>query len=146
MRVQGLVRRLLLGVAILALLFGGCDAGEWVGGSPEDARQIAEQFLTAVEAGDADLAWSLVYPPSRSARFNDDRATFDAILAGTDLSGVAWEVTTAGVHDGHYHVIVRLDPLSVEDELGVFLQRTGDHARLQVDIEPLWGAAGVVGR
>jgi hypothetical protein len=136
---------LLLGVAILGLLLGGCDAGEWVGGSPDDARRIAEQFMTAVEADDGDLAWSLVYPPNRSARFNDDRAAFDAVLAGIDLSGVAWEVMTAGVHDGHYDVIVRLDPPSVQGELGVFLQLNGDHAQLQVDIEPLGGAAGVVG-
>jgi hypothetical protein len=145
MSVVGSMRRCILALAVVAVLVGGCDAGEWVGGSPDDARRIAEQFLAAVEAGDADTAWSLVYPPSQRARFGNDRASFEKILAGIDLSGVAWDVTTAGVHDGHYHVGIRLDPLVVDDELGVFLQVTGDHAQMQIDIEPLRGAAGVVG-
>lgn len=143
--VRGLVKPVLLRVALMALLLAGCDVGESVGGSPDEAKRVAAEFLTAVEAGDADRAWSLVYAPNRSARFNDDRAMFDATLDGIDLSGVAWEVTSAREHDGHYHVTVNLDPLSIEGELGVFLQLTGDHAQMQVDIEPLWGTSGVVG-
>jgi hypothetical protein len=145
MSVNARVRRTLLVAAVMALLIGACDAGEWTGGSSDDARRIAGDFLAAVKAGDSDGAWSLFYPPSRSAVFGDDRARFDAALAAIDLSGVTWEATAAWEHDGHYHVTVRFDPFAVDDDLDIFLQLREDDALMQVDIEPLGGAAGVVG-
>jgi hypothetical protein len=132
-----------------AILLAACNGAEVAGGSPNDAMAIADDFLAALKAHDTDAAWSLVYPGNRGARFNDDRTAFDALVRRIDLSGVSWEVVSADVHDGHYHVSVRLDPLAVDEALGVFLHvARGDGpgaAAMQIDIEPLGGSRGVLG-
>jgi hypothetical protein len=139
------MRRLLLGTCVLAVLLAGCDAGEAVGGSPADAMRIADRFLAAVKAHDADAAWSLVYPPNRQARFGDNRGSFDMTVKAIDLSGVTWEATDAWVHDGHYHVDLALRPPAVDEHLTVFVDVVDSRASMQVDIEPLWGESGVLG-
>ena len=140
------MRRFLVGVLVLAVLLAGCDSGEAVGGGPTDAMRISDQFMAAVKAGDADAAWSLVYPPNRQDRFGGDQASFDRIVRGIDLSGVTWETSDAWVHDGHYHVGFDLHPPAVAEDLGTFIDVVDGRASMQVDIEPLWGASGVLGR
>lgn len=59
-------------------------------------------------------------------------------------------MTGAREHDGHYHVTLELEPLEVNEALGVFVEisslsgvpTSGD---IQVDIEPFGGARGVLG-
>lgn len=139
------MRLLPLGACVLAVLLAGCDAGEAVGGRPADAMRIADRFLSAVKARDADAAWSLVYPPNRQSRFGDGRASFDAVVRGIDLSGVTWEATDSWAHDGHYHVGLELHPLAVDRDLGVFVDVVDGRASMHVDIDPLWGDSGVLG-
>ena len=139
------MRRSLLVICALAVMLAGCDGGEAVGGSPDDAMRIADRFLAAVKAGDTDAAWSLVYPPNREARFGDDRASFDTIVNGIDLAGLTWEARSAWVHDGHYHVRLDLHPLAVGEDLAVFVDVVDGSAEVTVDIAPLWGASGVLG-
>jgi len=114
------------------------------GRQQDEAIGLAEEFLSAVKAHDTDRAWSLVYPPNRTARFEDDQGRFDAIVGQIDLSSVAWEVTDAQAHDGHYHVTLRLEPLEVDEALGTFIQivesdGVAAYALMMVDIEPFGG-------
>ena len=95
---------------------------------------------------DAETAWSLVYPPNRQERFSDDRTSFDTTVRGIDLSGVTWETTDAWVHDGHYHVGLEVSPPALDEDLSVFIQVADGRASMQVDIEPLGGESGVLGR
>ena len=140
------MKSLVLGTAILV---AACNGAEDVGGTPEDAMAIADAFLAALEAHDADAAWSLLYPPNREGLFGDDRAGFDALVARVDLSAASWDVVSAGDRDGRYHVTVRLDTRLVDDALDTFLDvvpgAAPDTADMQVDIEPLGGRAGVLG-
>ena len=144
------MRTILVLLTAMAMISVGCIGSETQGGSKDEAIGLAEEFLSAVKAHDTDRAWSLVYPPNRSARFEDDQDRFDAIVEQIDLSGVAWEVTGAGAHDGHWHVSLRLDPLEVDAALGTFIQMgTRDgvaaYASMQVDIEPFGGSRGILG-
>jgi hypothetical protein len=138
-------------LVVLALVAPGCeDLGEAVGGNPGEAMAVADAFLAAIEAGDVEAAWSLVHERVRASRFANDVDQFRRHVADIDLAQFDWEVTGAEVHDGHYHVTVRLDPLEVDEALGAFMQvvevdGVPTAARIQVDIEPFGVARGVVG-
>ena len=141
----------LCGVLLIgALLVAACDAGEALGGNDEEAMAVAIGFLGAIEAGDGEAAWSHIYPPVRAKRFADDRGRFEAAIAGVDLTADDWEVTGAWHHDGHYHVVLQLDPRLANGPLGAFFQVTKpgdtmDEAEMNVDIEPFGVSRGVVG-
>ena len=144
------MRTILALLAAMVLVSVGCIGAEARGGSREEAMGLADEFLSAVKDNDADRAWSLVYPPNRTARFEDDRSRFDAIVQQIDLSNAVWEVTNAGEHDGHHHVTLRLDPLEVDAALGAFIQvvesdGVAANAQMVVDIEPFGGSRGVLG-
>jgi len=134
----------------MAMISVGCIGAEAQGGSREEAVGLAEEFLSAVKDNDLGRAWSLVYLPNRTARFEDDRSRFDAVVKQIDLSSVVWEVTDASEHDGHYHVRLRLEPLEVDAALGTFIQiiesdGVAAYASMQVDIEPFGGSRGILG-
>lgn len=144
------MRTVLALLTAMAIITMGCVGSEAQGGSKDEAIGLAEEFLSAVKVHDMDRAWSLVYPPNRAARFEDDRGRFDAIVEQIDLSGVAWEVTDASEHDGHYHVTLRLEPLGVDGALGTFIQivesdEVSTYALMVVDIEPFGGSRGILG-
>ncbi len=144
------MRTVLALLTALAMITVGCIGPETQGGSKDEAIGLAGEFLSAVKVHDMDRAWSLVYPPNRAARFEDDRGRFDAIVEQIDLSGVAWEVTDASEHDGHYHVTLRLEPLEVDAALGTFIQivesdGVAAYALMVVDIEPFGGSRGILG-
>lgn len=141
-----------LGLVIAAAtLVSGCNGAEDVGGSPSDAMAIADDFLTAIEAHETDTAWSLLYPPNRTARFTDDRKAFDDLVEDIELASDSWTITSARADgDGRYAVSVAIDPEAIDESLGVFVQvarmdgvPTG--GVMQVDIEPLFGSSDVLG-
>ena len=144
------MRTILVLLTAMAIITMGCVGSEAQGGSKDEAIGLAEEFLSAVKGHDTDRAWSLVYPPNRSARFEDDQRRFDAIVEQIDLSGVAWEVTDARAHDGRYLVSLRLEPLEVDAALGTFIQIVDSdgvaaYASMVVDIEPFGGSRGILG-
>jgi hypothetical protein len=131
-------------LAVIAILVAGCEVG-----GRADAMALATSFMTALEQRDTERAWSLMYGPKRSRVF-EDHSKFDALVRNVDLAGTTWEATDARVHDGHYHVTLQLEPLRVDDALGVFVEIVETdgrptHASMQVDIEPLLGERGVLG-
>ncbi len=133
----------------LVLLVAGCDLGEVTGGDAAQSMAIARSFLAALEAGDASAAWSLIYPPNRDERFVDFDA-FEAVARRIDLANVEWDVIGAREHDGHWHVDLRLVPLEVAPPLDTFVQVVTTNGvqsgtAIQVDIDPLGGARGVLG-
>ena len=69
------MRTILALLTAMAMITGGCIGAEAEGGTRDEAIGLAEEFLSAVKAQDTDRAWSLVYPPNRSARFEDDLNT-----------------------------------------------------------------------
>ena len=144
------MRTVLALLTALAMITVGCIGPETQGGSKDEAIGLAEEFLSAIKVHDMDRAWSLVSPPNRRAPFEYDQGRFDAIVEQIDLSSVAWEVTDALAHDGHYHVTQWLDPLEVDAALGTFIQvvesdGVAANALMVVDIEPFGESRGVLG-
>lgn len=94
------------------------DPGEWVGGTPEDAAGMVDDWFEAVQAPAGDLGWSLVHPGSRG-RFSSEDG-YRKALEGLDWSRFAYRVTGAEAEDGEYRVEIEVTGgPSALDELGL---------------------------
>lgn len=113
----------------MAILVLGCagneprpsfdDLGEWVGGTPEDARAIVERWLAAASTGSGDLGWAFIYPGTRD-NVTGSEDTYLRALGTADWSAFAYEVSSVRVDDGEYLVDLRvLEAPTVLDDWGL---------------------------
>jgi hypothetical protein len=100
--------------AIVAMVVAGCnvtfqmgDLGEAVGGRPEDASTIVERWLELARTGQEDHGWWLLHTNARADVIGSIEVYRDA-LSEPEWSGFEYEVRDARLHDGHFHVELRI--------------------------------------
>ena len=125
---SGMVRPLVVAVFALPLLLAGCGQA----GSPAEANQAANDFLTALVDGDVDAAWSHLDPRSQRLVYDNDKAAFANDLVEADWSHLSWEFGPVVNLDTAWEVHVMADEATVP----AFLDETG--------IGPNWSGNGFI--
>lgn len=144
---QGLT--LLLAVT---LMVSGCsvplgDLGEAMGGTPEEATRIVEDWIAEARSGEDDLGWSRLYPFVRDEIFGSYEVYEDAVLA-SDWSRFDYLVHDVRPHDGRYRIEIRVPggseatPAFMVD-WGIVQFVGGDDGIVSVRIPPLGGDRGI---
>lgn len=110
----------------LAVLLGACaggfDAGEAVGGSPEEAHQMVEDWIVKARTGADNGGWSLLYPTVRESLIGDVDV-YRAALRTADWDALRYDIGEVGVSDGEYRVSVHV--AGGVDQVPDFMRRWG---------------------
>lgn len=112
----------------MPLLLAGCGQA----GSPAEANQAADDFLTALVDGDVDKAWSHLDARSQRIVYDDDKAAFASDVSDADWSELSWQFGPVVNLDNAWEVHVMADEAAVPD----FLAETG--------IGPNWSGNGFI--
>ena len=99
----------LLSLAILT----GCDAfGEPAdpghAGTPAEAEEIAETWLTAVSGDRGDRGWSLLHPLTQERLYSGSPDRYLGDVESVDWRQFEWELVRPAVWDGNYMLVVTL--------------------------------------
>ncbi len=123
----------------------GFDSEEDIGGSPDEAHQMVEDWFVKASTGADDGGWSLLYPGIREALIGDVDA-YQEVLRTADWDGLDYRVGEVFVSDGEYWVTVHV--AGGVDQVPDFMRRWGliqftlregrptDEGQMVVRIEP----------
>ena len=125
---SALVKPLVALLSAIPLALAGCAQG----GSPVEANQAADDFLTALVQRDVDKAWSHLDPRSQRLVYDNDKPAFASDVNGADWSHLSWQFGSVVNLDTAWEVHVTADEASVPE----FLDETG--------IAPNWSGNGFI--
>lgn len=101
------LRSLLLGLCC-ALMLSGC--GLLPHGTPEEARTVARDFVSAIRAKMPAEGWALLDPVAQRAAYGNDPSIFATRVESSDARLPDWKIEeTTTSDDGWYLVFVRAE-------------------------------------